>query len=654
MPDARTHSESFATRVLLDASPDGVFVASRDGYCTYVNPAGATLLGYTGDQLVGRSMTELVAPESLADQAALAHRLQAGQTDRVEWRPLHRDGSRIAVELSACALPDGTLVGFVRDIREWSRLARARHAADAKYAGIVAMSPDAIISVDEARRITLFNHGAEVVFGYAAAEVIGQPISMLLPERCRASHDAEIAAFATGGTTSRPMNMRRRDLVGLRKSGDEFAAEGSISRSEVDGEVMFTVALRDISEQLQRELEDHLLSEIGNVLVTAGPDVKQLFTDVSQAIVRGAASWCTITALEDKRVTRVRMAHSDPTLASLCAALEKYPPRFEIPGPTTSVALTGEPLLVTEVPPGFEVSVAQDEEHLELLRQLDPGSLLVVPLIARGQTLGTLTLGESRGARRLGERDLELAEHIASRVALALDNARLFDALSRALRARDEVLGVVAHDLRAPLNAIVLHAQSLRRRRDPANERDVRIAEQIHSIAMRMNGLVSDLLEVGRLEAGQKLAVHPAPVAPAGILSEAIEIHAPVLEANDHRLALDAQADLPDVFADRARIVQILDNLLGNANKFARSHVTLGAVRKDDSVLFRVTDDGPGIPAPAKARVFDPFWQASSDRRGAGLGLSIVKGLVDAHGGRIWIDSEPGAGTSVCFTVPVA
>jgi len=165
---------------------------------------------------------------------------------------------------------------------------------------------------------------------------------------------------------------------------------------------------------------------------------------------------------------------------------------------------------------------------------------------------------------------------------------------------------------------------------------------------------VSDLLEVGRLEAGQKLAVHPAPVAPAGILSEAIEIHAPVLEANDHRLALDAQADLPDVFADRARIVQILDNLLGNANKFARSHVTLGAVRKDDSVLFRVTDDGPGIPAPAKARVFDPFWQASSDRRGAGLGLSIVKGLVDAHGGRIWIDSEPGAGTSVCFTVPVA
>lgn len=640
-------------RVLFEASIDGIFVANADGRYTDVNPAGCRLLGYSRDELIGRSVAEVVAPASRAEQTALTQRLQAGHPERSEWNLLRKDGTYVLVEMSASALEDGTLIAFVRDISERRRIELGQRDADAKLSGIVALSPDAIISIDAERRITLFNRGAEKMFGYAPAEVLGQPLAVLLPERLRAHHDEHIARFLAGETVARQMGERERELVGVRKNGEEFAAAGAISKLQVGSEIVCTVSLRDVSDERRREREDRLLAEIGGCLINAGADVRRIVSEVAQVMVHGTADWCSIETVEDGKIRRGRLVHADPAKAAVCAALERYAPRAGSSSPVALAIESRGPSLVSEVRAGFLESIAQDDRHLALMRELDAGSFIVVPLLARGQALGTLGLGAARTSRRFDARDLDLAERIAGRVALALDNARLHNALERALRARDEVLGVVAHDLRGPLNAIVLHARSLRRRQ-PGTQRDMQIAEHIHNAAMRMNTLVSDLLEVGRLEAGQKLAVHRTSVAPACILTEVVDHHAVVLEASDHHLELDVQPELPDVFADRARIVQILDNLLGNANKFAQSRVTVGAVRSEGAVMFRVKDDGPGIPDEAQAHVFDPFWQARTDRRGAGLGLSIVKGLVDAHGGRVWVESEVGAGTTVCFTVPVA
>lgn len=227
--------------------------------------------------------------------------------------------------------------------------------------------------------------------------------------------------------------------------------------------------------------------------------------------------------------------------------------------------------------------------------------------------------------------------------------------LERALQARDDVLGVVAHDLRNPLNAIVIQAALLQRRGSP-ERRNLAPVLAIRRAAARMSRMIHDLLDVARLEAGQALAMEPAAHAPRGIVQAALDAHAASAAAASIELVADVR-DCADVWGDRDRLLQVLDNLVSNAIKFtpARGRITLGAAQQDADVVFCVTDTGAGLPPGAAEHLFDRFWQADArDRRGAGLGLSVAKALVEAHGGRIWAESRVGEGTRVCFTIPVA
>jgi signal transduction histidine kinase len=251
-------------------------------------------------------------------------------------------------------------------------------------------------------------------------------------------------------------------------------------------------------------------------------------------------------------------------------------------------------------------------------------------------------------------RDLAQAERLASRLALAVDNARLHEALERAVRARDEVLGIVAHDLRNPLNAIVLHAQTLTRRSQP-ERRNQTATLGIRRAAKRMNTLIQDLLEVARLEGGQKLSIAREPLQTEGVLAEAIERQEAALSDYQRNIVVEAQSAPPVINADRARLLQILDNLLGNAIKFSRERITLAASVANGEALFSVSDDGRGVRAEDLPRLFDRFWQANrKDGRGAGLGLWIVKQIVEAHGGRLWVESEVDQGTTFYFTLSLA
>jgi signal transduction histidine kinase len=413
--------------------------------------------------------------------------------------------------------------------------------------------------------------------------------------------------------------------------------------------------MRDISEQKLVENEQRLLAEIGKILITAGADYQRMLTDVANMMVRNVADWCSVDIVQQGDVRRLTIVHSDPAMAATCDALERYPAVRKLPCPVAEVLDTQASVLMSDVPPGWLESTAQSTEHLRLMRVLDPGSFIVVPLIARGQILGTIGLGASRASRRYGPQDLRLVERIASRVAMAVDNARLHEALERALRARDEVLGIIAHDLRNPLSSIMLQVGALRRRGDEPERRDQKVPERIHRAALRMNVLIQDLLDVARLEAGQRLSIIQDTVPTASVLTEAVEQQQPAISASNRRLNVDAAGVPPSVWADRSRLLQVFDNLLGNAIKFSRRCITVGASPKDGEVLFWVADDGAGVSAQDLPRLFDRFWQATrADRRGAGLGLSIVKAIVDAHGGRIWVESEGGVGTTFYFTLPVA
>jgi signal transduction histidine kinase len=170
-----------------------------------------------------------------------------------------------------------------------------------------------------------------------------------------------------------------------------------------------------------------------------------------------------------------------------------------------------------------------------------------------------------------------------------------------------------------------------------------------------MNGLIQDLLDVARLEAGEPLPITQGATSASSLLAEAIEHQQGEISRSDRELIVGAAGESLSVWVDRTRLLQVLDNLLGNAIKFCRKRITVGARPKDGEVLFWVSNDGEGIPPDAIAHVFDRFWQATrGDRRGAGLGLSIVKGIIEAHGGKVWVESPPGVGTTFYFTVPTA
>jgi PAS domain S-box-containing protein len=623
-------------RELFESAPDGIFVAGPDGRYTEVNAAGCHLLGYTREELVGRSIVDFVAAEDLPRQASLKRHVLEGGTEVSEWRLRRKDGSFVTVELSFNMLPDGQIRAFGRDITARSSAEEARRLSEAKLSGIVASSPDAIISINEAQRVMMFNEGAERMFGYSKAEMLGAPLELLIPERFRNGHHEHVKKFAAGPNHSRGMGTRRAELYGLRKNGEEFAADAAISKIEVGRETLLTVSLRDVSERKRAADEQRLLAEIGRLLVSAGPDYECLLADVANVLVGSLADWCTVDIVQAGNVQRLRLVHADPAMAATCAALERYPAVRKRLSPIAQVLETHGSVLMSEVASGWLESIAESAEHLNLMRAFDPGSLIVVPLMARGQTLGTLGLGRSR---RYNQDDLRLVEQLAGRVALAVDNARLHEALARAVRARDEVLGIVAHDLRSPLNSIVLHAQLMRRQRDPEGA-----IVGIRSAATRMDHLIQDLLDVTRLEAGERLSVDQRSVDTGSLLAEVVEHHRATIA--DRRVSVEVTGDVASVWADRARLLQVFDNLLGNAIKFCRGRISLGSAAQDEDVLLWVADDGPGIPTDALPQVFDRFWQSTrGDRRGAGLGLSIVKAIVEAHGGRVWAESEVGIGT---------
>jgi PAS domain S-box-containing protein len=352
------------------------------------------------------------------------------------------------------------------------------------FAGLLAIAADAVIALDHEQRIIFFNEGAERIFGWSADEVGGQYIEILLPERFRAAHRGHVAGFGAAHGRARLMG-ERQQITGLRKSGQEFAAEAAIERIAVDGHNIYAAVLRDISAR----------------------------------------------------------------------------------------------------------------QHAE-------------------------------------------------------------DALHAAVQARDDMMGIVSHDLRNPANAVKMLARSiLEGNPSDASEGVMERVAIIQQAAEQIDALIQDLLDVTRLEAG-RLTVQTTAQDVGSIVTRSVDALRPLAEAGG--IALTAALPLApvNVLADADRVSQLLSNVIGNAIKFtpADGTVSLSVQARGTEVEFAVTDTGEGIAADQLLHVFDRFYQAGAGRRvarhGAGLGLPISRGIVEAHGGRIWIESVPGAGTTVRFTLP--
>ncbi|MEJ7759337.1 MAG: ATP-binding protein [Gemmatimonadaceae bacterium] len=287
-----------------------------------------------------------------------------------------------------------------------------------------------------------------------------------------------------------------------------------------------------------------------------------------------------------------------------------------------------------------------------------PFSTLSADLMGRdGQMLGVIQLWDKKEGD-FDESDEAVLTQLAQLASVALENARLFKAAQEATRARDDLVAIVSHDLRNPLHTIHMAASFLLEVA-PATDRRVMARRQLEVIqraATRANRLIKDLLDVARIQAGG-LAVDPVSVDVNSLVLEAMESASPLAGASQINVLTDVEAGAGSARADRERVLQVFANLIGNAIKFTPKggEIRIQAKAAGAEVNFTVVDTGPGIPQENLAHVFDRYWQAKSTAKlGTGLGLSIAKGIVEAHGGRIWVESPPQSGAAFSFTLPAA
>jgi len=288
----------------------------------------------------------------------------------------------------------------------------------------------------------------------------------------------------------------------------------------------------------------------------------------------------------------------------------------------------------------------------------DMQTYLATPLIHAGETVGSLAL-HFREAGAVGASDRAFTLLLAQTAAAALHRARSYDAerekrsnAEMLARAREDVLGVVAHDLRNPLNLIQMTAELLLDEELPRPRKNEMLGIAIRA-TKEMNRLIEDLLDTVRLQSG-RLSLAVEDVSVDEIIRQADETFRPLAEHRRVHLEM-AGKDGATVRADPTRVSQIVGNLLGNAIKFTpeQGSVKLRATPQDSEILFQVTDDGPGISADSVSHIFDSFWQArKNDRRGVGLGLAIAKTLVEAQGGKIWVESKVDHGSTFSFSLP--
>ena len=486
--ELRESEERF--RLTVDEAPIGMALVALDGHFVRVNRVLCELTGYPPDELVKLTYQDITHPDDLDVDVSLGRQLARGEVQRfqVEKRYIRKDRSIVDVLLSVSLLRGSGgeplyNIAQMQDISERKRAEAALRLSEAKFSGIVSIAADAIISVDRDQRITVFNDGAESIFGYVKDEVMGTSLERLIPERFRARHREHFAQFAAGEETARRMALRLA-VFGLRKNGEEFPAEASIAKVEVGDATFFSVVLRDVTDRKNAEA-----------------------------------------------------------------------------------------------------------------------------------------------------------------------------ALQRAVAARDDLLRVVAHDLRNPLSTIILQASSMERIGPEPERRNPQARDIIVRAAARMNRLIQDLLDVALVEAGQ-FKVEPTRLSAEKLARDALETQASLAAEANLEVELDVADDVGQISADRNRLLQVFENLIGNAIRYTKAggRITLGARSDDGNVEFSVSDTGVGIPPDGLPHVFDRFWQATmQDRRsGAGLGLSITKGIVEAHGGRIWVESQVGRGTTFTFTIPKA
>jgi PAS domain S-box-containing protein len=443
------------------------------------------------------------------------------------------------------------------------------------------------------------------------------------------------------------------------ESGRHFS-ESDLAHAE---ELADRAALAVDNARLYREAEDarqrlSFVAEASKVLTTS-LDYRQTLATIARLVLPGLADYCIVDIVEDDgQITRIETTHVDPSKEAILLELQRrYPPNAENLVAGAMRARTSE--LMTSVTDEDLQANTRDEEHLDLVRKLNPCSWMIVPMIARGRLLGTISLVASDSGRHYTAAELHLAEELASRAAQAVDNARLYGEAQAAVREREVLLSVASHELKNPLAALLGYAQLVTSRAQsgmPLSPRDHQGLIVIIEQAERLNKMLDALLDLSRLEQGRleldRSSFNLAELAQR-MLQEAEST------VSQHTLTITLPETPVIVWGDELRIEQVVRNLIGNAAKYSPfgGQIDVRVEQHDDRACISVQDQGIGIPLEARPRLFQRFYRAPNagtyNIRGIGVGLYVVKEIMTLHGGTVDVQSTEGAGSTFTICLPL-
>ncbi len=644
-----------------------------------VNQRYCGITGYSRDEILQLKVADLTHPEDVPATREFIDRIRSGELaeDKMEKRYVRRNGDVIWVHLTVSVVRSSNgdplyLVAFIDDITERRQ---AQHEASRTFSLLRATlesTADGILVVDVNGKILSFNQKMADMWGVspeifasgddeaainAAVSNLKHPDDFMAKVRDLYDHP-EVASYDVlelkdGRIFERYSQPQRVDNVAVGRVWS-FRDVTARRRAEEQGRALEREqAARAEAENSQKRTA--LLAEASRVL-SSSFDYQTTLAALVRLAVPTLADYCALDILVgDDSFERIGEAHVDPTKSMLIREVATFPRgALTASHPLIRVMSTGQPVLEAEVTLEFIRAAFAEPSQARTVEALGPRSLICVPLVDSGRPIGALTLVTSGSGRVYDEADLFLAADVARRAAVVVEHARLFHQAEQATRARDDVLAVVAHDLRNPLNTVTMAVSLMLEMTPVERTQERRQQEIVRRAADRMNRMIQDLLDVKRMESGH-LTMDVKAESPDVLVNDTIDMLRPLASGNSIEMEPSVAANLPAVLADAARIQQVLSNLVGNAVKFTprQGTITVAADLLDAEVRFAVTDSGPGIPPEQVPHIFGRFWQAkSSDRRGIGLGLAIAKGIVEAHHGRIWVESQVGLGSTFYFTLP--
>lgn len=532
--------------------------------------------------------------------------------------------------------------------------------------GILRLAADPITVQDASGRLVYANEAAARQVGFATAEeMLATPIAeltgrfVLLDEENR-----PLPADALPGMRALRGEVEPAAIVGFRVGG-EAGIRWSIVQAipvMIDGAVGFVVnAFQDVTRLKRTDDRLRILADAGAILAES-TDYQATLQALAELVVPLMADWCVVDVVEASSVRRIAVAHPDPAKRALVEDLQRrYPNDRDRPSPVREVVETGRSQIIPVISDEMLVAAAHDAEHLELIRSLRIRSAAIVPLIARGQVLGAMTLAGAESGHVYREEDRAYLEDLGRRTAVAVDNVRLLHEANEAIRLRDDFLAMASHDMRTPLQAILSNVQLAIRRMDAVGmdapqERREALRENLdraEQTTHRLSSLVGDLLDVAMLRSGRDIGIEVVEFDLVEVATRIADAHQSTSPA--HRLRVQGPPSLV-VRSDRVRIERVLDNLVANAVKYspAGGDVILALSDEDSTVSVAIRDHGIGIPAGELHSVFEPYHRGSnvSSMRGIGLGLSGARAVIRQLGGELTATSTEGAGSIFTVRLP--